>query len=69
MRKSNHLVFLWTCGDREVAEKMVLMYTLNGKLRAWWSEITLIIWGPSAKLLVEDLYSKDHRSWCRSDRL
>lgn len=54
MQKSKHLVLLWTCSDREVAEKMVFMYTLNGKLRDWWSEITLIIWGPSAKLLVED---------------
>ena len=30
------------------------MYTLNSKLRNWWSEVRLIIWGPSSKLLSED---------------
>lgn len=48
------LVVLWTSGDREVALKMVFMYTLNAKKRGWWDDITLVVWGPSAKLLTED---------------
>ncbi len=48
------LVVLWSSGDREVALNMVFMYTLNSKLRNWWSEVRLIIWGPSSKLLSED---------------
>lgn len=48
------LVVLWTSGDREVALKMVFMYTLNAKKRGWWEDITLVVWGPSAKLLTED---------------
>ena len=48
------LVVLWTSGDREVALKMVFMYTLNAKLRGWWDEVTFIIWGPSSKLLSTD---------------
>ena len=48
------LVVLWTSGDREVALKMVFMYTLNSKLRGWWEEVILIVWGPSAKLLSQD---------------
>jgi hypothetical protein len=48
------LVVLWTSGDREVALKMVFMYTLNAKLRGWWEEVILIVWGPSAKLLSRD---------------
>ena len=51
-RKS--LVVLWTSGDREVALKMVFMYTLNSKLKGWWEEVGLIVWGPSAKLLSRD---------------
>ena len=51
---SDKLVFLWTSGDREVALKMVFMYTYNAKARAWWEDITLVVWGPSAKLLSED---------------
>lgn len=48
------LVILWTSGDREVALKMVFMYTLNAKKRGWWEDITLVVWGPSARLLTED---------------
>jgi hypothetical protein len=48
------LVVLWTSGDREVALNMVFMYTLNAKRRAWWRDVRLIVWGPSAKLLSAD---------------
>ena len=48
------LVILWTSGDRDVALKMVFMYTYNAKTRGWWGDITLVVWGPSAKLLTED---------------
>jgi hypothetical protein len=48
------LVVLWSSGDREVALKMVFMYTLNAKLKGWWHNVIFIVWGPSAKLLSED---------------
>jgi hypothetical protein len=48
------LVVVWTSSDREVALKMVFMYTLNAKSYGWWKDITLLVWGPSAKLLSED---------------
>lgn len=48
------LVLLWTSSDRDVALKMVFMYTYNAKKNAWWDDITLVVWGPSAKLLSED---------------
>lgn len=51
---SEHLVVLWTSGDRDVAIKMVFMYTKNSKTRGWWEKVTLIVWGPSARLLCED---------------
>ena len=52
--KNDSLVVVWTNGDRDLALKMVFMYTLNAKLKNWWGDITLIIWGPSAKLLSTD---------------
>lgn len=52
--ENEKLVVLWTSGDKEVAMKMVFMYTFNAKKNGWWKDITLIIWGPSAKLLSED---------------
>lgn len=53
-KEPDELYVMWTSGDREVALKMVFMYTLNSRLKAWWPHVTLIIWGPSAKLLTED---------------
>ena len=54
MTKKNPLVVIWSSGDREVALKMVFMYTYNAKLHGWWDDIIFIVWGPSAKLLTED---------------
>lgn len=48
------LYVLWTTGDRETALSMVCMYTLNAKMRGWWEDVTLIIWGASSKLLAQD---------------
>lgn len=45
---------VWSSGDKEVATKIVFMYTLNSKLKGWWDEIELIVWGPSSKLLAHD---------------
>jgi len=54
------LVIVWSSGDRDVALKMVFMYTLNAKKRGWWDDITLVVWGPSAKLLTEDQELQDY---------
>jgi hypothetical protein len=48
------LLILWTGGDREAALNMILMYGLNSRLMGWWQEVTLLIWGPSQSLVVED---------------
>jgi hypothetical protein len=53
--KEDSLIVLWTSGDPEVALKMVFMYTLNCKFQGWWNEVTLIVWGPSAKILSENI--------------
>ena len=48
------VAILWTSGDKEVFTKVVYPYTLNSKKMKWWDEVTLIVWGPSSKLLAED---------------
>lgn len=60
IKSNNKLVVLWTSGDREVALNMVFMYVLNGKMRNWWKEVTLIVWGPSSKLLSVDIELQDY---------
>ena len=55
MKNRKDLVVLWTSADREVALQMVFMYVLNSKLRNWWENITLIVWGPAEELLSYDV--------------
>ncbi len=57
---SDKLVVVWTSGDKEVAVKMVYMYTYNAKKNGWWKDITFVIWGPSSKLLSEDIDLQDY---------
>lgn len=49
------LKVVWTSGDKEVALKMVHMYVYNAKINNWWDDIELIVWGPSSKLLADDV--------------
>jgi hypothetical protein len=48
------LLMVWTSGEIEVAKKMVFMYSMNAKLHGWWDEVTLLVWGPSSRLLAGD---------------
>ena len=48
------LVVVWSSADKEVALKMVFMYTTASKQLGMWDDITLVVWGPSATLLSED---------------
>lgn len=52
--QTDKLLVVWTSGEIEVARKMVFMYTMNAKLNGWWDEVTLLVWGPSSKLLASD---------------
>jgi len=52
-KETNELLVVWTSGDPDVAVRMVLMYTANAKKHGWWEDVTLLVWGPSQKLLTE----------------
>ncbi len=49
------LVIVWTSDDPYVAERVAFMYAHNAKINGWFKDVTLIIWGPSAKLAAENL--------------
>lgn len=49
------LVIVWTSDDPYLAERMVLMYAHAAKNNGWFNDVTLIIWGPSAKMVSENL--------------
>ncbi|MFN2395073.1 MAG: DsrE family protein [Bacteroidales bacterium] len=48
------LFVLWTSDDPMLTERMVLMYTHAAKKQEWFKEVTLIIWGPSARLTADN---------------
>jgi hypothetical protein len=51
MKKLN---VLWTTGEKEVALRMIFIYLMDAKSMGWYDEITLVIWGPSARLVAGD---------------
>ena len=52
---SDKLVIVWTSDDPYTAERMVLMYGHAAKTAGWFDEVTLVIWGPSAKMVAENI--------------
>ena len=54
------LAVVWTSGDKDVAMKMVFMYTYNAKKQGWWDDVQLVVWGPSSKLLSGDAELQDY---------
>lgn len=55
-----HLYILWTNADIITSEKMVLMYGINAKLKGWWEDVTIIVWGATASLVAENQVINDH---------
>jgi hypothetical protein len=54
MDDSLDLYILWTNADPITAEKMVCMYAFNSLKHGWWENVTVIIWGATAKLVAEN---------------
>ncbi|OGU59063.1 MAG: DsrE family protein [Ignavibacteria bacterium RBG_13_36_8] len=55
MKSEDKLVVIWSSADKDVAIRMVFMYVYNAKKYGWWDDITLLVWGPSAQLLTQDI--------------
>ena len=49
----SHLFILWTNADSVSFDKMVSMYARNSKIKHWWDDVTVIIWGSTARLAAE----------------
>jgi len=50
----SRLAVIWSSSDPDVAHRVCFMYTGNAKKQKWFDEVTLIVWGPSARLLAGD---------------
>ncbi len=50
----DHLYILWTNADITTSKLMVMMYGKNAKKKGWWKDVTIVVWGATAKLLAEN---------------
>ena len=48
------LNILWTTDNKDTVFNMLIMYATNAKIRGWWENVNLIVWGASAKLIGND---------------
>jgi hypothetical protein len=48
------LYILWTNADIVTSRLMVFMYARNSKKNEWWDNVTVIVWGATAKLIKEN---------------
>ena len=58
--ENNSIVVYWTSRDADVARELVFPYVLNSKLRGWWGDVTLVVWGPSQLTLCETEDLREH---------
>jgi len=58
--EGNSIVVYWTSRDADVARELVFPYVLNSKLRGWWGDVTLVVWGPSQLTLCETEDLREH---------
>ena len=54
MTEKTTLYILWTNDSIITTEKMVFMYAINAMRYGWWENVTLIVWGATAKLVAEN---------------
>jgi hypothetical protein len=65
MRK---ICILWKTGNRIDIETMVLPYILNSKVKGWWDEVEVIIWGDSQQMIADEPdYQKAVRNMIEED--
>ncbi len=50
----SRLAVVWSSADPDVAKSVCFMYTHNARKQRWFDEVTLIVWGPSARVLASD---------------
>lgn len=48
------LTILWTTDNKDTFFNMINMYAINSLKHNWWDEVTVIIWGASARLASND---------------
>ncbi len=50
----DELVIFWASKDKKLGKKTVIKYIKESIEHKWWGGISLIMWGPSIELLLEE---------------
>lgn len=66
---NNDLFILWTNDNVITSEKMVLMYGHASIKNNWWDNVTIIIWGATAKLVAENISIQEKLQEMMSDKI
>jgi len=56
---ANKLAIIWSSSDKEVAERVILMYAQGAKAQKWFEEITILVWGPATNTLAHEAHLKN----------
>ncbi len=48
------LNILWTTDNKQTVINMLALYAYNSLKNRWWNEVSVIVWGASAKLIADD---------------
>ena len=51
--KANKLVIVWLSADKQAAIDMAMLYARDSIINRWWSEVELVLWGPSVEAAAE----------------
>ena len=54
------LNILWTNADPGTSINMVMLYAKNSILKGWWKNVTVCVWGSTAKYLANDAEIQKH---------
>jgi len=54
MIKKDKLLIVWSSGEIDVAKRLILLYGSVMLERNYWDKATIMVWGPSAKLIFEN---------------
>jgi hypothetical protein len=55
----NKLVVLWKTGNLIDINELVFPYVYNSKLKKWWDDVEVIIWGDSQRAISENKNVQD----------
>lgn len=67
INNENKLVVVWSSDDPMVAKRIALMYPHAALKNKWFDEVTLVIWGPSAKVISENIELQKKLSQMKED--